>query len=159
MSKFIIDWCEQKTTSTGKTKLNTTLKDDKGNQTVDVTIWQDYPNFATLQPGSEVEGDLVAAKDPKYGPTLYPPRSNLGAKPGWAKKDPAAITKAMERKEQGIERFQASKEESIKMAGAMRDATLITLAEFSGQPFDAEQFKDRWYHWRSWLLEAGEQPF
>ena len=69
------------------------------------------------------------------------------------------MEKLMGKKNASIDRFQDTKHKAIKMAGAMRDATLITLAELAGSPLVAEDFKSRWEHWRTFLLQKADEPF
>lgn len=107
--KYIIDWSERKTTSTGKEKLDCTLKDEQGHKTEKVTIWGDFPNFASLMTGFEVEGDLVPAKDPKYGPTLYPAKAPRFRSSGEnIKQKSEMIEKAQDRKEESIAFFNST---------------------------------------------------
>lgn len=152
--KYQIDWLEKKTTSTGKEKADCTLKDEQGNKTANVTIWGDFPNFSALMPGFEVEGDLVPAKDPKYGPTLYPakaPRFRSGEN---LEKKSAMIEKAQDRKEESIAFFNStnaaidlvcnhpyfaniSSEGELKMKiRAMRDHFVSEYLDFDMPPFN-----------------------
>lgn len=119
--KYTIDWSEKKTTSTGKEKMDCTLVDEQGQKTSGATIWADFPNYAELMNGSEVEGDLVPAKDPKYGPTLYPAKAKPAARTGGF-----GVKAAQERKAEMIEKAQERKEESIAFFNATNAA--ISLA-------------------------------
>lgn len=160
MAKYTIEFLEQQTTNTGKIKANCLLKDEQGQDHDGVTLWADFPDFANLAPGREVEGNLTAKDyNGKTYFTLYPIKANpMGARPAWAGKG-SGIAKAQETKREDIKAAQENKHEAIKMAGAMRDATLITLAELSGSPLVAEDFKMRWTDWRKWLMDKANEPF
>lgn len=133
----------------GKDKMNADLVDIQGNEVSNVTIWQDFPDFKTITFGSEVDGTLKPAKDPKYGPTLYPEKNPNGT----FKRSPAAITKAMEKKEQSIEKFQGNKELGIKISSTLRMAVDIALAEYNnGRAFTyGENLGEAILEWRAWL--------
>lgn len=160
MKYFVTEIDGNKTTTTGKSYHKVSLEDESGQATKNVSIWQDFPNFQSITFQSEVVGDLVPAKDPKYGPTLYPPRSNAS---GGTTRASGAITKAMDRKESSIGKFQENKEESIKISSTMRDAVLLTIAQgITGLDEDVIQTKiERWreYLWHSWNDPEKYPPF
>ena len=151
---FKIEWSEKKTTSTGKEKIDATLKDVTGVVHERVTIWGDYPDFATLMTGHDVVGTLTPAKDPKYGPTLYAPRT---PKTGYSgpMRSPSAITTAMKNKEAAIGKFQDSKEQSIKVASTFSQSVALAIVEYqtnrqmstSGPSLEMLQKKWREYCW------------
>lgn len=59
----------------------------------------------------------------------------------------------MEKKNKAIAGFQSSKEESIKLAGAQRDAVLLTTTFSKDEPFFTEdEIKKKIVFWRDWLL-------
>ncbi|MDD5068883.1 MAG: hypothetical protein PHN89_04805 [Candidatus Pacebacteria bacterium] len=150
---------EVKQTSTGKTKADCELVDENGVEISKVSLWSDFPDFANLKPGSEVNGDLVKAKDPKYGPTLYPAKTYSQ----WKPKPKADIPKMMEAKKESIQQFQEVKNDSIKVAGAQRDATLMVttfykIAEDGLNPTD-EMLKTKWQMWKSYFLGQSDAPF
>ncbi len=107
MSKFNIKWSEQKPpTATGKLRMVATLTDENNSDITNVTIWGNFPGYAELMSGHDVEGILIPAKDPKYGPSLSPIKTNVAPRGNWgAKKDIVAgqlevqstITKNVER--------------------------------------------------------------
>lgn len=154
--QYEITWLEQKTTSTGKVKANAQLRGAEGKLIENVTIWSDYPDFVNLRPGSTVEGDLVPARDPKYGPTLYGKKANLGPRPAWAKKE-NTIAKAQDRKEEGIKTAQERTQEGVSMSGSARDATLILTTFYQGLSDD--DLKAKWDEWRKWLYGKYTEPF
>lgn len=150
---YKIDWLERKTTSTGKQKADTTLMAIDGTKVADVTIWSDFPNFAELMPGTQLEGDIVTKQNGQYvNRTLYPIRQ-----PG-APRGNANIAKSMERKEKSIEKFQDSKETSILISSSIRDAVQIALEEQKTMGgFGMDSFKERFEHWRGWLIKQHQK--
>lgn len=142
--EYRISYIERKITGTGKSKADCTLIDINGVATNGVSIWADFPGFAELTEDSVVQGELFPARDPKYGPTLYPPKGNRqSAGAGGGKTQ--AIAGAMERKEQGIKRAQDTKELGIKVAGAGRDATLLLTTFYAKEtdgmtPFERDAY-------------------
>lgn len=148
--KYTIEWCERKTTSTGKEKLDCTLTDENKVQTSDVTIWGDWIGFNDIKVGHAVEGDLVPAKDPKYGPTLYPvkkvaPTGSFGGSRG--------IAKAQEVKGQQIKEAQERKSDSIAFFNATNSA--IALLKDAGIQGEAEM-KVKIRVWRDWFIQEYE---
>lgn len=68
------------------------------------------------------------------------------------------IAKAMERKEQGIAKTMDRKENGMLLSGTSRDATLITLAQFTDRPFTDQEFQEKWRMWRTWLIDNHGDP-
>lgn len=60
MAKYLIDWLETKTTSTGKNVKNATLKTENGTLMDKISIWGDFPNWNDLKPGMTIEGEIRA---------------------------------------------------------------------------------------------------
>lgn len=149
--KYTIEWSENKTTSTGKEKMDATLKDESGVIHQSVTIWGDFPNFKDLKTGHSVLGDLVPAKDPKWGPTLYPTKAET-SNVGHPVRSQGAISKAMDKKAEYIATAQENKEIGIMTSSTIRMAVDIALAESHGLPFDVGVFKGRVKQWRQWLI-------
>ena len=156
--KYKIDWMEKKETTTGKLKADATVVSETGEST-DVTIWSDFPDFPTLAPGSVIEGEIKPALDPKYKPSLSAPRTSKTASSGGFKQK--MIEDTMIRKEASITKFQATKEESIKLAGAQRDAVLLTQTLYGdtiskdpvlGEDEKVAIIKRRVIAFRDWLL-------
>ena len=147
MATFKVEWAETKQTTTGKTKKE--LSFEGGTK---ATIWGDFPGFDGIMPGSVIEGDLVPAKDPKYAPTLYPPRAPR-ASSGRA----ADMKVAQAMKAENIRAAQENKEQGIKIAAIFRDATLITIemAKAIAEPMTPQEkavwFKKTHREVREWL--------
>ena len=156
MSKKI-EWIQIGATTTGKVKADATVQDESGVKT-DVTIWGDFPNFATLMAGMTVEGDIVQSKDGKYKPSLNAPRLPKFAVTGGFKTK--AIEDAQIRKEGSINRTLDRKEESIALMSAQRDATLIVVSFYKeawGKDPILESeldkiIKKKIIEWRDWYL-------
>lgn len=153
--KYTIEWCERKTTSTGKEKLDCTLTDENKVQTSNVTIWGDWIGFNDIKVGHAVEGDIVPAKDPKYGPTLYPvkkvaPTGSFGG--------PRGIAKAQEVKGQQIKEAQERKSDSIAFFNATNSAIALVTKMTETQPvFPGEaEMKVKIRAWRDWFIQEYE---
>lgn len=161
MDTYTIEWLEKKEYKPGKFLYKVSLKPATGDMINNVTIWDSFPGFTDIMPGSTISGELETKEHNGYvNTTLKAPRSANSERS--ANRKTEIVTQAMERKEQSITRFQATKEESIKMAGAARDATLIVTTfypEFSLAPNKDALIKEQWNQWRSWLLGASDQPF
>ncbi len=114
--------------------------------------FEDFDKFAA---GYQFQGEPWKNASGKFYIFAPKPKAATGGRPGGA-----AITKAMETKNENIKEAQERKAESIALAGAMRDATQITLAELKDQPFPTtEDFQERWKFWVKWLLNQHNQPF
>lgn len=140
---------QHKTTSTGKPYISATLIDSEGNEHERVSIWSDFPGFHGITEGSTIMGDLVSNGKFK---NLKPTRG--GGSAYSAPRSPAyGVKAAQERKGEMINKAQEAKEIGIKLSGAMRDATLITLASLKDQPFpDDDDFMAAWKKWRDFLM-------
>lgn len=156
--KYTIEWCEKKTTSTGKQKLDATLKDESGASYDNVTIWGDFPNFSELAPGFTVEGEVVEKQNGQYlNKTLYAPKAPKAVGSTFKQK---MIEDTMAKKEESIRRIQTDKEENIKLMSAQRDAVLLVTTFYTdvaeATPFpDRETFiKAKVVEFRDWLLSA-----
>lgn len=158
MAKYQIEWGELKPTSTGKQRFLATLKDEQGVVTDNVTLWGDFPDFATLAPGREVNGKISEKQNGQYlNRTLYPETTykTFTAKP-------SGIAKAQETKRNDIAVAQDNKAESIKISSTFRDATLITISMFGDREADEVWFKQEWANWRQWLwqnYDASDRDF
>ena len=132
--------------------------------TKNATIWgvdrdgKPFPNFQTLKAGDTIEC-TVYEKEGKI--TLYPPKETSGGHPV---RSAGAITKAMEKKEESIGRFQDNKEMSIKIASTLGMANNTALAFLQGESIkDVGIFKEqvkRWreFYWTQWDAEDKDYP-
>lgn len=110
-----------------------------------VSIWQGFPDFDKITFGSSVEGDIVTKQKGNYlTKTLFAPKGSAPMRGS------GAITKAMDRKEAGISKFQENKEESIKISSTMRDAVLLATAQ-GIEGYSDEGVKEKVANWRKWL--------
>jgi hypothetical protein len=153
--KYILEWTENKVTSTGKRMMKVTLKDETGALTEDVAIWDGFPNFVTLKPGEIVEGDLVIKQNGQYeNKSLYAPKVAPAGNFGGSMGRSGAIGKAQEIKAQNIEKAQDNKNLGIKVSSTMRDAVLITTTIINSNstiPVSTGDIKDMIKEWRRWL--------
>jgi hypothetical protein len=153
---YAIDWMEIKPTSTGKTKADTTLRDEQGNVINRVTIWGDFPNFVNIRPGEKVRGKIEEKGQYK---SLKPEMTQ-----GWGgtyKPKGTGIVAAMEKKEASIEKFQDKKQESIERSATFRDATLLATAYISKYTgtVTTQNIEEAWTHFYEWLTNKQSQPF
>lgn len=140
---------ETKTTSTGKTMKKATIVDEGGVETTDVAIWDSFPNFANLEVGSEVASELEIKQNGNYtNKSLKTPANRTT---GAYTRSSGAITKAMEKKEASIEKFQDNKEEGIKISATMRDAVLCAIAEYNKDPHNLDTLEELIRKWRKIL--------
>lgn len=160
MAKFKVHTLNVTTTSTGKKKADCELIDESGVMTR-ATIWGDFQDFQNITFGSIVEGDLVPAKDPKYGPTLYPPKpvqSPVVARSGGFG---GGMTKLMDKKSESIAQAQGNKEHSIKEASSMTNAVNLAIAEygtFSGEEHLRPTLDFLITKYRKWILDHWDIP-
>lgn len=131
-----------------------------------------FPNVHELKPGDVIDGDLTVGEyqgAPSY--SIFPFKKSSTFVPKGQKQAPRAqeIAKTMEVKAQHIETAQMRKDESVKIAGTARDATLLTVAMFQkievteNESIEelTEQVKTLWQKWRTWLMTEFDQlpPF
>lgn len=161
MAKFKVHTLNVTTTSTGKKKMDCELIDESGVMTK-ATIWGDFQDFQNITFGSTVEGDIVPAKDPKYAPTLYPPKpvqtSNVGQSRGFGG---GMGAKLMETKANNIEKAQGNKEHSIKEASSMSNAVNLAIAEygtFNGEEHLRPTLEFLISKYRTWILNHWDLP-
>jgi hypothetical protein len=72
------------------------------------------------------------------------------------------MDKAMEYKRVSIQEAQKSKEQSIMLAGAARDATIIITTfypELAEKKTKDKLIKEKWLEWRKWLYKQSDNPF
>ena len=150
MSTYKIEKLERKTTSMGKTMIKATIKDNQGATTEGVAIWDSFPLFGSLKEGDVVEGDISTKVNGQYTNHTLNPSATGTPRYGQNKSNGGAITKAMEKKEASIEKFQDNKEISIKTSSTMRDAVLLAIAEKPSSPYSLEDLVVKWRHWL-WL--------
>lgn len=115
---------ELKPTKTGKQRAEAIVSADGGSP-VAVTIWGDFPNFANLNVGSEIEAIVVPSKDPKYKPSL----KSVLTPPAFIKKARTDIKEAQERKEKMINRAMDRKDASIAYHGSLKNAIEFLAAQ------------------------------
>lgn len=135
--KYKVEWLENKTSAKGTNYKIITIKDETG------AIFDSVSTFDPVELGGEYDGEIVHNGQYK----------NFKLKTEAKRSQPSGIKAAQERKQEMIEKSQESKDVSIKLSSTVRDATLITVAQFTGQNFTDEEFETRWKKWRNWLLD------
>lgn len=135
---------ERVTTSTGKAKINATLMGEDSVEVANVGIWADFPHFADLKIDDTVSGYLVTKGQ---WITLYPPKNPTTGTTRGA----GAITKAMDRKEEGIEKSQDRKEQGIKIASTFSSAVECAIAEYNKDPHNLDTLEELIRKWRKIL--------
>lgn len=163
--KYQIIKLERKTTANGKNKIDADLQDFDGFVEDKVTIWDDFPNFATLKMGNEVTGQVVAKVNGQYtNKSLYAERTE-----GWGggKKQPSVnMNKIMEKKQEGIAVAQDNKELGIKVSSSMNKAIDLAIAEMKSEydsqiPYDLKAGINKWrqWIWDNWDEIKSQPPF
>lgn len=152
MQNLKVQWCENKTAKTGKPYKKLSVEDEKGAK-FDVNIFSNFPDFANIAPGSVIFGKLT--QEGQYWNISVDgekPRSGAGSS-----FKQAQIEKVMEVKNENIGKVMDRKEESIKLAGAQRDAVLIvtTLMDNAHQYLE-EDIEKLIIKWRNWFLNDKE---
>ena len=125
--------------------------DEKKNDKDRFNVFQDHTMYEELVVGYPLDPNMLTF-DGKYL-NLTDPDKGI-KRPYTGKKSNASITKAMERKEQSIEKFADKKEFSIMVSGTARDATLILTTLFPIH--DTGNWQEKWLEIRQWLLENHE---
>ncbi len=161
--KYTIEWMEQKPTKDGKPKADARLKDEAGAIYEHVTIWGDFPGYAEIMSGHEIEGFIAPAKDPKYAPSLKPLDGPKRA--GNANFKHVQDKEVLDIKRGDISHFQENKELSIKIASTMNKAVELAIAEFeylsrisiSTRPeLDVLITKWREWLWLNWSMDESK---
>lgn len=145
---------EEKTTSTGKTFKKIRMMDEQRVEH-DVSAWSDYSQYAQIAQDVVVEGIITENgqyKNLKDG-NLGPKSTGFGGGAKMVAEKAKNIEKAMDRKEEGIAKFQDDKERSIMISGTARDATLILTTLLGKETADIETWKEHWLKIRYWLVE------
>ena len=150
MSKYTVEFIENKPTGTGKERAIVTLKNEAGEYQKDITMWgSNWTNLAGILPGATLDGIIKPASDPKYGDTFYP---GMAAKPASFKT--SGIKEAQAVKRADIATAQDAKQQGIQISSTFGKATDITIAYFTGRSFTHEEFQAEWEYWRKWLNDS-----
>ncbi len=141
------------------------LRDGAGTLTDNVSVnrvnkkGETFPNFDGITLEADVEGELWTSTTGKH--YLFAPK--IGKVGGGGGKN---VERLMDKKASTIEHFQASKENSIILAGTARDATLLTVEwatqcrEINKKIITSGQMKEKWLDFRKFLQENHEgSPF
>jgi|SRR3990167_4569772 len=137
-----------KVASNGKPYKALEVQDESG-AVFKVNIFNDFPDFANVKAGSVVRGQLV--EKGQYTNLLSETQNKPRGGGNYANKE-ASVTKAMDRKEKSIGRFQDDKEFSIMVSSTMRDAVQLAIAEIKDITTLNTLEKDI-LKWREWLIQ------
>ncbi len=158
---YKIDWLEVKKTSTGKNLKRARLIDESGVEIEDVSIWDNFPNWADLRPGGEVTGE-VKSNDKGYK-SLYEIKEKRGA--------PAGIKAAQERKAEMIEKAQGRKNDSIAYFNSLNSAISFVSnfknemsVSHAGDAYDLiiqyrDKFLEEWKAYEAQDITDKRKPF
>ncbi len=144
--KYTIEWLEKKKEGESNGRhwaIHTmSLKDEKGDTIVDVDT------FDSVALGQEIEGTIQL--DEKYKTKKF---VKALEKPNFMQKKMEVI---MEKKQSNISQSMDRKEESIKLAGAQRDATLIVINFY--KDLGEADIKGRLEYWYDYFLNKLNAP-
>lgn len=153
--KYQVLKAERKSTSTGKDKIDADLQDFNGLVEERVTIWSDFPNFASIKVGSEVCGQITTKANGQYvNKTLYPERTE-----GWGggKKQPSVNLK---KQDEFIKAAQERKNDSIAYFNAINSAIAllegVTLIQSPEISLDQAR-KNFIVYYRDWFLSEWDK--
>lgn len=158
MQNYEVVQVEDRELANGKPWKRATLKGADGTIHEGVAIWSNFPQFHTIVRGAEVFG---IAENKGKGWSLSPtggapaPRRSGGA-------SSAEIGLNIERKNQGIKEAMGHKDLGIKLAGVMRDATLLVTTfypEYAALPSPQKEnvILGMIEKWRGVLLQAWDE--
>ena len=135
------------------------IKEDKNNNPQKVTtfengdkVWVSSKYDEAIYDKVEVGAEFELYKDGTFNKIKYDKPAPKGGGAG-------AITKAMERKEIGIEKSQDRKEESIQKSAIIRDSTILTSAYTQGRALTEMEIKEAWENFNKFLTGKWEAPF
>src|SRR3990167_1666475 len=122
---YKVEWCEVIKTGSGAkgpwklTKMS--LTDPEGNKL------EDIQTFMEVIPGQEIEGSVI--KNQTYGSLEFKPlaRPNFMKKPDISK----SVAEAQKRTQEGVQKAQSHTDNAVRISATMRDAVLLSLAEFN----------------------------
>lgn len=158
--KYQVEWAEHKSTSKGPT-LKTTLKDEQGVMTEDVTLWGNQWPIATLVPGAMVEGDVVIKQNGQYtNKTLYPKKEgNMGQMPASLRRAPK-VNEA--ERNANIQANMRVKAEGMAYGNSVTNAVLMATTVYkaykdAGQECSIENLTNMVVRFRDFLLDEVEK--
>lgn len=160
--KYKITKIDKKVFPTGKERADVTLQDVNGVIVEMVSIWKNSTDFDAFAVGTELTGSITEKQNGSYlNKTFYPVRANESFK---AK--PSGMVTAVKEKAASIGKAMDRKEDSIKLAGTARDATILTQSYVNArlqnnEEITIEGMKNIWKEWRKFLIDnfGDEIPF
>lgn len=148
MNKYVIDWLEQKKTSTGKDVKNATLKDEQGVIIERVSIWGDFPGWNDLRPGHTVMGQIKS--NAKGYKSLSP-----GMTSGFGGGRSTGAVSAAKITSESVKEAQERKNDSIAYFNSLNSAIAIVVQGYTDAQIMnmAGEVKSSLISWRDWFLE------
>lgn len=155
MTKFKLGNIERKTTSTGKPMIGCSALEGEIMHE-GVAIWSDFPRFADLKDGDEVEAEMVIKQNGQYQnkSLKYPAPAKTNSRSAY-------METVVEKKQAGIAQSQDRKEEGIKMSSTIRMATDVVIARMGASPefnWDKKQIQDEIQDWRRYFWKHWTDP-
>lgn len=153
---YLVKITETLTSKAGQPYKSGSLEDNTG-KIYGFLAYPRYSQYEKIIEGAMIDcaltptssGDKYFVNDLKEKKPLSPP--------AFVAQRRAGIAEAVREKQIGIKESQERKKDAIRIAGTMRDATLIALAEFVGSPLVANDFQIRWNYWQAWLEKRGDE--
>ena len=146
MINIKVKGCVEKETKFGKPMK--ALEVEAENELRKVNLFSNFPDFANIKEGSVFLATMT--KEGAYWNLSYEGQEKAPQRAFQANKE-ASVTKAMDRKEKSIGRFQDDKEFSIMVSSTMRDAVQLAIAEIKDITTLNTLEKDI-LKWREWLI-------
>lgn len=148
--KYTYTKIERKVTSTGKAKADVSVMDENGTEQSGVTVWADYPDFATMKEGDTTLGEVQIKVNGKFtNKTLYPERTNTL----YPKKN--NIAQAQAKKAEYIEAAQERKNTSIAYFNAV-NSSISVMGKYDTD-MDIDKYQTGLVIWRDWFLSEWEK--
>ncbi|MBX4198117.1 hypothetical protein KW782_02160 [Candidatus Parcubacteria bacterium] len=148
--KYTIQRSVKKITQTGKPFIKATLKDEIGQEMDNVSIWSDFPNFESLQPGVETTGVIETSSQ------------------GFRNLKPATMQRMVQAEQQPlrnpgydhrmemIRRSQEKKYEAIAFFNATNSAISLVSnmkAKLMNGTVNRSTMKQEITFWRDWFID------
>src|SRR3990167_2564358 len=148
---YLITWVEKDKYGNKKASVEK-MEDGKKLDVVLGKEWEDKE----IMSGFQI--DATEWVSPKNGKIyLFKPKETPKTASGGAFKQ-KMIEDTMNKKEASIGKFQDKKEESIRLASVLRDATLLTIAELGKDEGSAEIMAQKFHKWRAFLEKQWTEP-
>ena len=144
MKYKVISVQERTSQTTGKPYKTVSFEDGEGFEIRSVGV---FDKLSEVVVGAELEGEVVDSANGKFKNFNFPRTAKVGSNSGM-------IAKAQETKRKDIEHFQETKMDSIRMSGAMRDATTILNMLVASGRFEADNWEEKWLEIRDFFINS-----